>query len=363
MPKLDINNAGNKAILLEKSFLSTHNPLSDKHKDSLQVLNSIRAFPDQITQVLVELSTSQIPGSCSVVDDIVVSGMGGSALGGHIIKALERQSLRIPLVISSNYHLPNFVNEKSLVILSSYSGDTQETLSACIEAKDRKAQIFVISTGGKLTEMAENFNLPHYIFDPKHNPSGQPRLGIGYNIMSIYCLLSRCQLIDPIYNLNELVTFLRSQNKDEECKILAGKLKGRIVCIFASEHLTGVAHDFANQINENSKNLSFYWELPDANHHLMEGLTFPKSNSDNLMFIFLTSKHYQPETIARYAPTQQLLTKQHIPFETLNFSAINPLFESLQGVQSGAYLSYYLSQENAVDPGPVPWVDWFKEQL
>jgi len=355
MPKYHTNKCGTDAILLHKSFIGTH-------KDSLQVLDSIKALPDQVAQVLVEISTTQIPASCSVVDDIVVSGMGGSALGGHIIKSLERQFLRIPLVVSSNYHLPNFVNEKSLVIITSYSGNTQETLSACIEARGREAQIFIISSGGKLGEMAEKFNLSHYIFNPKHNPSGQPRLGIGYNIMSIYSLLSRCQLINPVYNLTELVPLLKSHDPTPYA-LMSKRLSGRIVCILASEHLTGVAHDLANQINENSKNLSLYWELPDANHHLMEGLTFPKSNSDNLMFIFLTSNHYQPETIARYAPTQQLLTKQNIPFETLSFSAKNPLFESMLAVQAGAYLSYYLSQENAIDPGPVPWVDWFKDQL
>ncbi len=357
-----VEKLGNDALFWAKSLLGTHEYHTDNPQDSLQVLKSIKLLPNQIEQVLLEISTANIPSSCSIVDNIVVSGMGGSALGGHIIKSLERQTLRIPLIISSNYHLPNFVNEKSLVILSSYSGDTAETISACSEARARGAQIFIITSGGKLAQLANDFDLPHYIFKTTHNPSAQPRMGLGYNIMSVYCLLARCHLIHPIPNLNNLIPLLKSQDSTPYT-LTAKRLSGRIVCILASEHLSGVAHDMSNQINENAKNLSFYWELPEANHHLMEGLSFPKTNPENVAFLFLTSKRYHPETTARYAPTQQVLSKNRIPFYTLDFSSQNSFFETMLAIQAGSYLSYYLSQENSVDPGPIPWVDWFKDQL
>ncbi len=333
--------------------------------DSLHILDSITALPDQCRQVIADTAAIHIPPSCQSVDHIVISGMGGSALGGRILAGLGRDSLRVPLVVSTQYHLPAFVGPKTLVVASSYSGNTEETLSSLEEARARRAQIFIVASGGKLAEIAKQANLPSYIFDPLHNPSHQPRLGLGYNILALVTLLSRCQLIQPPANLDHLPDFLASRQPQHQVALqdLAHRLINKIIVILASEHLLGAAHALRNQLHENAKTFSALFDLPEANHHLLEGLTLPHSNPAHLALLFIDSPQYHPETRRRYPLTAQVAAKQHLPVFTFTPAGDTPLFAALDLVQAGAYLAYYLSQLNSIDPGPIPWVDWFKDEI
>ena len=359
---------GAQGLEFVKSFI---HPQSLNHTnqlsqlDSLHILDSIRALPDQCAQVISEISQQPIPSECFLTENIVISGMGGSALGGRVIVGLERQILRIPMTVSTEYHLPNFAGARTLVVISSYSGDTQESLTSLAEAQSRGCQIFIVTSGGKLADLARKFNLPHYIFDPRHNPSGQPRLGLGYNLISILALLSRCQLIQPLKDLHLIPDFLRRRQPITETLMskLAPQLLDKIPVIIASEHLKGAAHDLKNQLNENAKIFSVYFDLPEANHHLLEGLAFPSSNLHNLAFLFLESPHYHPEVLRRYPITADVVAKHHLPIYHLQAQGASPLQEVMDIIQAGAYLAYYLSQEYGIDPGPIPWVDWFKDQL
>ncbi|OGC92730.1 hypothetical protein A2876_00005 [Candidatus Amesbacteria bacterium RIFCSPHIGHO2_01_FULL_48_32b] len=333
--------------------------------DSLGVLDSIKQFPDQCRQVLHEIAQKAIPPQCFLVQNVVVSGMGGSALGGRIISCLDRQTLKVPIVVSTQYHLPNFVNEKTLVILSSYSGNTEETLSSLAEARARGSQMFIISAGGKLGEIAKQFDIPAYIFDPVHNPSTQPRLGLGYNILSVLYLLSRCQLITAEEPLDSLPQFLTSRQGESfsQMEQVAQRLHNRLPILVSAEHLIGAAHAAKNMLNENSKTMSAAFDLPELNHHLLEGLAHPSSNASHLAFLFIISKNYHPEVIKRIEPTQEIIGKNHIPVLSWSPSAPTRLFEVMDFVQASAYLSYSLSQTYGVDPGPIPWVDWMKDKL
>ncbi len=332
--------------------------------DTRNLYDSVVDFPKQCAQVIWEMAQQEIPNQCYLASNIVVSGMGGSALGGRVVASLERQIIRVPIIVSTEYHLPNFVNRNSLVVISSYSGNTEETIMSLAEARARDAQVFVITTGGKLAQIANEQHLPNYIFDPKHNPSSQPRMGLGYTILSLVLLLARCQLIHPLEKLSDLPEFLTAKQTDESrFRELAAKLTGKIPVFVTSEHLKGAAHCIKNQINENSKNFSALFDLPELNHHLLEGLSFPESNKQNLHFVFFNSKHLHPEVTKRYPLTQAVLEKQHIPFTEIMLSGPNRLFEVMELIQLGGYVSFYLSQENGIDPGPIPWVDFFKDSL
>jgi len=333
-------------------------------QDSLGILASIEAFPDQCAQVIHDVAVTHVPSECFLASNIVVSGMGGSGLGGRVVVSLERQTLKIPIIVSTEYHLPNFVGPRTLVIISSYSGNTEETLAALTEARARNAQIFVLASGGQLAQLAQEYHLPHYIFDPKSNPSSQPRMGLGYNTLGILAVLSRCQLIHPLTDLHQMPDYLRSlQTQTPDLTHLAGQLAGRIPVIIASEHLKGSAHAMKNQFNENSKTFAAYFDLPELNHHLLEGLSFPKTNPKNLSFIFIQSDRYHPELKKIYPVTRQAIIKQHIPVHELTVSGPSALFESLGLIQTGATLAFHLAAHNAVDPGPIPWVDWYKDEI
>jgi len=332
--------------------------------DTLEILKSILAFPLQCNQVIWEMASENIPHQCFLAENVVISGMGGSALGGRIISNLERQVMKIPIIVSTEYHLPNFVGPKTLVVISSYSGDTEETISSLAEAQARSSQIFIVTSGGKLADIARSQSIPHYIYEPRHNPSKQPRMGLGYSIMATISLLSRCQLIHPISNLGQIKTFLSEQTNDllpyEE---LAKKLFNTIPIIVTSEHLKGAAHVFKNQLNETGKTFACTFDIPELNHHLMEGLSFPKSNPQNLHFLLIETENYNSEVKKRYPLTKQVISNNHIPSTILTIKSPNRLFDALYLVQAGALTSYFLSQLNQIDPGPVPWVEFFKHQL
>ena len=332
--------------------------------DSLSVWSSVVKFPDQVDQVLKELSVVPIADSCRIVKNIVVSGMGGSALGGRIAASLERESLHIPIIVSTEFHLPNFVDQNTLVVISSYSGNTEETLASLSEAQSRNAVIFGICTGGKLAGLIKQKIINGYIIDPVNNPSNQPRMSLGYAVMSIVAMLNYCGHITLPENLSDLVPYLRSrQSESEKYLSLARHLTGRIPVFIVSEHLKGATHAIKNQINENAKNFVCQFDLPELNHHLLEGLTFPKTNPENLFFVFIKSNHYHPEVQKRYSLTEEAVKRQNIPYLEICLDGPNRFFETFELLQAAGYIGFYLSQANGVDPGPIPWVDWYKDEI
>lgn len=356
---------GSEGLELVKSIIHPSNPfISSNPSDSLGIYKSILEFPNQCKQVIHDLATTHIPSQCSLVQNIVISGMGGSALGGRIIASLERQTLKIPIVVSTEYHLPNYANEKTLVVISSYSGNTEESLSSLAEARARGCQVFILASGGKLAQIALQFDLPRYIFSPRHNPSNQPRMGLGYNLLSVIVLLARCQLIHPPKKLGELPEFLTSrQSQFAQFDQFAQLLAHRIPIIIASEHLKGAAHTVQNMFHENAKTFAAFFDLPEADHHLLEGLSLPPQLNHSLAFVFIQSANYHPETVKRYALTSDIIKKHHIPTLFWQPAGDTHLFEAMDVIQSGAYLSYKLAKNAGIDPGPIPWVDWLKEKL
>jgi len=163
--------------------------------DASNLLGSIEALPDQLKQAWEEVFQTSMPEDLLNVKNVVVSGMGGSALGGRIIDSLILDRANTPIEISTEYRLPNYVGPDSLVIISSYSGNTEETLSSAHDAIKKNAKIFVVTTGGKIAQLAKEEGLPSYIFNPIHNPSNQPRMGIGYSIGAVLALLVKGKYI------------------------------------------------------------------------------------------------------------------------------------------------------------------------
>lgn len=336
----------------------------DTSLDTTHVLDSIRELPLQCEQTLSDVKELDIPTDYSHIQNIVLSGMGGSALGGRVLLGFQQSILKVPFVVSTEYGIPSFVNENSLVIISSYSGNTEETLFAFNEALSRKANIITICAGGKLGELSPQLKIPTYIFKPDHNPSNQPRMALGYSIFAILAILERCGLIHPEAELSSIPQFLKTrQSREQELLDLAENLVGKVPVLIASEFLKGAAHCIKNQINENAKNYADLYDLPELNHHLLEGLSFPKSNPQNLAFLFCISSRYRHQLTIRYPLTRQVIVKNGISAFDLQVEGDNDLAQSMDLIQSGAYIAYYLALLNGVDPGLIPWVDWYKDEI
>ncbi len=357
---------GHEGIAWVKSLIGGHNLTAPAPilTDSLGIKASLEQFPQQFAQVAQDIAAQAVPAECNLVKNIVLAGMGGSALAGRVVKSLEQQLLKIPFEISTEFHLPAYVDNKSLVIISSYSGNTEETLSALQEALQRHAAVYILSSGGKLAEVAQSNHLPAYVYQPKYNPAGQPRMGLGYSLAAVLFLLARCQLI-PGEKLSGLADFLTKQAQEAmgQGQDLAQAAVNHSVVLMASEHLVGSAHVVKNMLNENAKNMAVMFDIPEANHHLLEGLSFPKSNPQNYFFVMLKSTKYRLEVLRRYAITAEVIGKQQITVSDMPLTGDDHLQESVAVIQTGAWWSYHLATLNHVDPGPIPWVDYFKDQL
>jgi glucose/mannose-6-phosphate isomerase len=339
-------------------------PQQIKKLDKSNLLGSIELLGKQCAEAWRDVKKIKIPASYRDVENIVVSGMGGSALGGHLIQSLFSGQLKKPLEIVRGYKLPSYVGPKTLVILSSYSGNTEETLAAAAEAKKRKAKIVGLATGGALAAFLRRNHYPAYIFKPTYNPSNQPRMGLGYSIMGQTGLLKQCGLLRvEEQEIRAAIEELGIRNYELGIKKFVAALKNKIPVVVASEFLNGNAHVLTNQINENAKCFATYFELPELNHHLMEGLKNPAANKQNLKFILVNSNLYLPRNQKRYKILKEVLQKNKINFLEYQPKAKTKFQQSMETLLFGSYVSFYLAMEYDLDPSPVPWVDFFKKRL
>jgi|CXWL01.1.fsa_nt_gi glucose/mannose-6-phosphate isomerase len=341
--------------------------------DHLKVYDSILALGNQVEQAWVEASNQTLNTKCNLAKNIVISGMGGSALSGRIIRSLDQYILNVPLEIVTNYRLPNYVSKSSLVILSSYSGDTEETLSAAHDALARGASIFVITTGGKLLAFAKKNKIDFYLIDPKFNPSRQPRLGLGYSIIAVFAILTRCGFINfGQKDVDEIKKLLDDQTRafqketpldQNPAKAMAEKLRDRAVVMISANHLNGTVHAVKNMLNENSKVFVTNFDLPELDHHFLEGLSFPKGLKDVVHFILFNSDQYPKAIQSRLSITRQILAKHGYATTVIKPESTHPTLQAFEVLYFGAFLSYYLAIQAHVDPGPIPSVDYLKKEL
>ena len=341
--------------------------------DQSNVLGSVEALPKQCRHAWEQTRSIQVRDEYRQVENVVMCGMGGSGLGARVIESVYGKTLKIPLVRVNTYDLPGFVTERTLVFCSSYSGTTEETVENTRQAIARQAKWMAIGTGGKLIEMSRSSGVPYYQIVPTHNPSNQPRMAIGYSVVGQLALAAHAGIITLAdQDIGDMVTSMESiiekshveiETEKNPTKQLALKMKGKIVIYVSAEHLVGAMHTISNQLNENAKNISMAVAIPELNHHLMEGLKHPLTNSGNLLFVFAHSLLYPARIQQRIGITRQVIEKQGIEVVTIDLSALTPLAQSFELIQIGAYANLYLSILYGQNPAPIPWVDWFKEQM
>lgn len=344
-----------------------------KKLDKGGVLSSIEKITAQIKQAWSEVKDGEVPASCVLAKNVIVSGMGGSALGGRIVDSLLAERARVPIEVVTEYSLPNYVNKDSLVILSSYSGNTEETLAAAKEALNRGAMVFGVTTGGKLADFLKEEGASGYIYEPRENPSNKPRMGLGYSITSVLAVLSKCEFINLLDSeieeaMAEAEKFIsdygiHAPESQNVAKLLAKKLKGKVPVIIASEHLVGISHAFKNELNENAKVFSLIFDIPELNHHLMEGLRNPYEIKGVLHFLFIESQHYSKRVKARYPLTREVVEKNDIGTEIYQTRGSKKISEIFEILILSSYVSFYLAMLYGLDPTPIPWVDFFKTEL
>ncbi len=334
-----------------------------KKLDSKDVLGSTGMFVSQCRQIW-ELGKQLIfPQDFRSIKNIVVCGMGGSSYGGRISLPFFKDQLKVPIYTNDDYHLPAYVNEDTLIILSSYSGTTEETLTCGQEALTRKAKITGLTTGGELGNFLESNNFTALIFEPKYNPSGQPRLGTGYTVFGAISILNQLGLVAVNDDVTAMLDSLEKQQEEIKNKAIemAKLVYGKIPVVFAAEFLKGNAYIIRNQCNETAKSFSAFSELPDLNHHLMEGLKNPPDKK--LFVLFINSDLYSDKLSKRVELTKDVVGKNNVLFDEYKAQGSTKLSQVLEVLSFGAYITLYLAFLYGQDPSVIPWVDYFKEQL
>lgn len=344
-----------------------------KQIDKSNVLGSVQSLAAQVRDTWEQVQELELHIDASKIRNVVVAGMGGSQLGPDVIKHVFKDQLEVPFEIYNHYQLPKYVGEDTLVLLSSYSGTTEEIVAAGQEAKASGAQVLVISTGGTLLDMAKDNNWDAHVIKPSHNPSNQPRMAIGYSVFGVVALLIKAGLLSVeesqvqavIKRIEETAAGLEVDipQDNNPAKQMAFNMLNRIPVLIAAEHLEGAVHVFNNQLNENAKTYSEYRILPELNHHLMEGLRFPQENDKNLFFVLFNSTLYHPRVQKRVEVTQEVIDRAGIDTTTLLIDSQSRLEQAFEVITFGAYTNFYLAMLENIDPAPIETVDYFKEQL
>ncbi|MFA5107524.1 MAG: SIS domain-containing protein [Patescibacteria group bacterium] len=340
--------------------------------DTNRFLESIEAFPAQARQAWSEARHVHIPSNYRTVKTILALGMGGSGWPARIIRTLFANDLKIPMTVLGDYRLPGWVDRNTLVIVSSYSGTTEEPLTAAKSARTRGSKMMAITLGGSLVALVKKWRIPAYVFTETYNPSRQPRMGAGYMIFGTAGLLAAAgqlrltdrQIISALSRTIQKTRTWRSASPLSKnlSKQWAVQMKGRIPIIMASEHLEATAEAFRNRINENAKQFSAYYPIPDLNHHLLEGLANPTA-ARRLLGVFLTSDLYDRRNQKRHEITRKVFEHNHVPTVMFRAGGNDRVEDALNSLAFSGYATYWLSILNQVDASVIPWVDYFKDRL
>lgn len=334
-----------------------------KKLDPQNTYGSTEMLPQQLSTAWEQVKLIKIPEDYKNISNIVFCGMGASIYGALVVKALFGPDFPFPTESVSDYHLPKYVGPDTLVVLTSYSGSTEEVLSCADEAKEKQAKMLVLTKGGKLSEFAKANNVPAYIFDGALNPSGVPRLGNGYTIIGLMGLLHNAGIIQldeeklkgGVEHITKNIDSIKERAMHD-----AHAMLNKIPIIFAAEHLSGNAQILRNQFNETSKTFSAYYLIPDLNHHLMEGLKFPKAD---LKFMIFKSHSYSSKIQKRVDLTIDVVQQNNQTVMQYITKGENTYQDFLELLSLGSYTTFYLGILYEQNPSVNPWVDYFKEKL
>lgn len=310
-----------------------------------------------------------LPEDYRGVREVVVLGMGGSAIGGALVSALVAEECPVPILCVGGYDLPAHAGPETLVVGSSYSGKTEETLTTFREAMRRGCRLVAIATGGDLAAIAEEKGYPLLQFPP----CLAPRAAIGYSVVLLLGLLYQAGLIrDYGEDLDEAIAVVEEWGKElrpetptvrNPAKRLAGQLLGRLPVVYGAGPLAPVARRWKGQFNENAKQWAFWEEMPELNHNAVVGYGIPESVRERVYVLMLRSPLDHPRVRARWEVTRELLLQEGVAMDEIWARGESRLAQMLSLIHFGDYVSLYLAVLNGVDPTPVPPIDYLKGRL
>jgi glucose/mannose-6-phosphate isomerase len=343
-----------------------------KKIDTQDMIGHIHDLPEQLERAWALGQVLPLPHlDPTRVSHVVVVGLGGSAIGGDLLAAWCEGTARVPVLVHRDYGLPAFARDEStLVIASSHSGNTEETLDAFTAARDRKCTVVAVTTGGELGERAERTETTCWHFDHR----GQPRTAVGFSFGLLLALLHRLQLVpDPAADLAEAVEAMRKVRAKNDLNVpaalnpakrYAGQLMGRWVTVFGAGLMAPVARRIKTQVNEIAKAGGGFEFLPEADHNALAGIQHPEEVlMPHTMNLFLRSPSDHPRNRKRLDLTKQAYMLEGLNTDFLDARGRSPLANMWTQILFGDYMAYYLAMGYGVDPTPVDALVNLKESL
>ena len=337
--------------------------------DPQSMYSLVESFPEQIETAAKTARDLQIrePGNARVV---VVAGLGGSAIGGDLVRSIAGSGLRLPLIVNRDYGLPGFVDSSTVVIACSYSGNTEETLSAYQQARVVGASILCITSGGQLESMANTDGYPMLRL-----PGGlPPRAALGYSLTALLVSLQKMHIVpnmDP--SMQEAVLLLAklrerygkaSSERENPAKILANSLYDKVVAVYGSSGMMdAVAFRWRTQIEENAKILAMHQALPEMNHNELVGWKYPEDVLRRIGVVLLRDKGDHPQIQRRFELTRDVIAGKAGALHEIWSEGESPFARVLSAMYLGDFVSLYMAYLNGIDPTPVEIIDFLKRNL
>lgn len=320
----------------------------------------VAAFTQHLREAMEIGSNAQLTPSAHPIRNVLVTGLGGSGIGGTIVAQVTEKNMQVPLLVNKDYFLPNFVDQHTLVIVSSYSGNTEETLQALEAAIAKGAKITCVTSGGKIGAIAKEKGL-----DLVTIPGGMPpRACFGYSFTQIPYILQFHGLINDSFRKDLADTIALLDKEEEAIKkegfSLAESLIGKLPIIYCEARYEGVAVRFRQQINENSKMLCWHHVLPEMNHNELVGWTEPHPEAVVLMFR-CEDDYYR--TQKRMEITSNVVKKHNARYIEMPAKGATQLQRSLYLLHLGDWVSWYIAEIKNIDATEVKVIDFLKNEL
>lgn len=336
--------------------------------DSQKMLDIIHNLPNECREAHILSKKMDISGvNAENITNVVVLGMGGSAIAGELIRTLLKNELPVPIIINKDYDIPYFVNENSLVIVISYSGNTEETLDSFFQAVQKTKKIITVSSGGVLKDLAAKNNLYNYEL-----PSGfAPRAAVPYVFFGILEILIKLKLIkNKDEETEKLVNILKFAQKSWKFEIateqnlakkIATRFFNKIPVIYATPgYASAVALRWQNQLNENAKVLAHINSFPELTHNEIISFTKSRSVYENLSILFITDPDYKK--VSRGVIFTKQTIQHNFPILEVGPFGDCELEKMFSLIYLGDFVSVYLAFLYQIDPTPIHLIDKLKEK-
>ena len=320
----------------------------------------INDFSNHLREAIEIANNTTLSPYTKEIRNILICGLGGSGIGGTIVSDIISSKVNIPIAATKDYSIPNFVNEHTLVIANSYSGNTEETLYALEKCQARGAEIAVITSGGKLKTIAEE-NKYNNIIIPGNQP---PRAMFGYAFTELFFMLNHYGIIDDSFksDFDKAITLIDTEKMDiqKQAMNLAKKMYKQTPVIYVAKGFEGVAVRFRQQLNENSKMLGWHNVVPEMNHNELLGW---RTNVDDLAVVYFRNKCDYDRNQIRMDINKKVISKFTSNITEIWSKGDSLIENSLYHINVGDWTSWYLSEMNNVDAIEIDVIDFLKGEL